>query len=581
VTAPGGTEAGAVDDVLVEPDTETAGTEAAPVAEHVEREAGAAGDGTGGSGGRTGADPLVHLTGTWRILIAVGAALAVATGIVLRFIVHSPLWLDEALTVNISKLPLHDLHAALKQDGAPPLYYVLLHFWMKVFGSSDGAVRSLSGVLSVATLPVAWVAARKYGGRTVAWVTLLLLASAPFAIFYGTEARMYALVMFLTACGFVALERALDKPRVGNLVAVGVVTAALLYSQYWAMYLVALVAIWVLRQAVRRVPPGQTPPPERANARWTLLALAAGGLAFVPWLPTFFFQSAHTGTPWAKPPNFSAVVSAVTGFTNNQASNSLARTNVGALLALIYFALGALGLFGLGRDRWHVTLDLRTRPQARSTAFVVVGTLALAVTGAIITTSAFSNRYAAVVFVPLLMLIALGSLTLIDVRIRTIVIAVAVVAGLIAGAQNIDTQRTQAQKVATMLAAHAKPGDVVAFCPDQLGPSVARLVPPGRYRMVAYPRSNGPEIVNWVDYRDAINASSPEAFARLIDSKARSGGHQIWLVWNPNYQEFGSRCQRIIHALELPPGAGAKDWVDSNSQKYYEPMQLTQFNPGS
>jgi mannosyltransferase len=154
-------------------------------------------------------EPVEELTGRWRTLAAIGIAVIVALGLVLRFWTRSALWLDEALTVDIARLPLHEIPGYLKRDGAPPLFYVLLHFWMKVFGTSDEAVRSLSGVLSVATLPIAWLAARRVGGRTTAWMTLVLLASAPFAIYYGTEARMYSLVMFLTACGILAIDRAL------------------------------------------------------------------------------------------------------------------------------------------------------------------------------------------------------------------------------------------------------------------------------------------------------------------------------------------------------------------------------------
>ena len=77
----------------------------------------------------------------------------------------------------------------------------------------------------------------------VAWTTLVLLASAPFAVYYSTEARMYGLVILLTACGFLALSRALEAPRPGNLIAVAVVTAALLYTQYWSLYLVGVVGV--------------------------------------------------------------------------------------------------------------------------------------------------------------------------------------------------------------------------------------------------------------------------------------------------------------------------------------------------
>ena len=59
-------------------------------------------------------------------------------------------------------------------------------------------MRSLSGVIAVSTLPVAWLCGKRLGGRAVAWTMLVLLASAPFAVYYATESRMYALVILLT-----------------------------------------------------------------------------------------------------------------------------------------------------------------------------------------------------------------------------------------------------------------------------------------------------------------------------------------------------------------------------------------------
>ena len=182
---------------------------------------------------------------------AVGVVLVVAVGLVLRFWTRSGLWLDEALTVDIARLPLHAIPEALKHDGAPPLYYYLLHFWIGLFGQSNDAVRALSGIIAVLTLPVAWLCGKRFGGRAVAWTTLVLLASAPFAVYYGTEARMYALVILLTGLGFLALQRAIEAPRPGNLIAVAVVAAALLYTQYWSLYLVGVTGLWLLVSIVR------------------------------------------------------------------------------------------------------------------------------------------------------------------------------------------------------------------------------------------------------------------------------------------------------------------------------------------
>ncbi len=514
------------------------------------------------------------LSGRTRVWAGVVVALVVAAGLLLRFWTRSGLWLDEALTVDLARLPLHEIPNALKHDGAPPLYYYLLHFWIVLFGQSNDAVRSLSGVIAVITLPVGWLCGKRFGGRAVAWTMLVLLASAPFAVYYATEARMYALVILLTGLGYLALRRAMERPRPGNLVAVAVVTAALLYAQYWSIYLVAVVGIWLVASIVRDRQKG------REGAPWAaLIAVAVGGLLFVPWLPTFFYQTKHTGTPWAAPPNFSAVINALTGFTDNQGSTLQTATNQGRLLAVIYFAMLALAVFGIGLSGRVIELDLRTRPRARGVVFVVVGTLFAAIAGGILTSSAFSARYAAVVFLPFLLLVALGTTTLLNPVGRVIVVGLAVVAGLFSSAQNVTTQRTQAGAVAAAINAQARPGDVIAFCPDQLGPSVYRQVQdPRRYEMITFPRRTGPQIVDWVDYAATVGAASPASFADYVTHKA--GDHRLWLVWQPNYQTYGIKCETIASDLitaATNTGGGGRNVVTNHPALYYEPMNLTEY----
>ena len=88
------------------------------------------------------------------------------------------------------------------------------------------------------------------------------------------------------------------------------------------------------------------------------------------------------------------MVSAVASFAGGS-------TSQGRALALLFFALAGLGLFGLATDRLHIDLDIRTRPRGRPLAVVVTGTLAAAIVGGFVTNSAFDARYASVVFIPL------------------------------------------------------------------------------------------------------------------------------------------------------------------------------------
>ena len=507
--------------------------------------------------------PLGHRL---RAAIVVGGVAVMVAALVLRFWTRSDLWLDEALTVNIARLPVHQIPSFLRRDGAPPLYYVILHFWMGWFGTSDVAVRSLSGVIGVATVPLAWVAGKRLGGRKVGWAAMLLVATSPFATRYDTEARMYSLVVLLTVLGFLALDRSLRRPRPGNLIGVGVVTGLLLYTHYWSLYLIATTMVWLAWQGWR----GRAE--WRSGARASFAAAVVGCLTFLPWLPTFVFQSKHTGTPWATPANFAAMVNAVSSFAGGS-------TSQGRALALMFFALAGLGLFGAAVDRRHIDVDIRTRPLGRPLAVAVLGTLAAAIAGGFLTNSAFDARYASVVFVPLILLVSIGLATFRDRRIRSIVLTLAVVAGLAGSITNITTNRTQAGQVASAIAHDGHPGDIVAYCPDQLGPAVDRLLPPGRYVQTTFPRDTGPTYVDWVDYAAASAAGSPLAFADHLESLAASPGRQIFLVWAAGYQTLGLKCEGIVQTLQADPRYRPQALVAANDVSFYQPMSLVRFIP--
>ena len=392
--------------------------------------------------------------------------LVVAAGVALRFLTSVDLWLDEALSVNIARLPLSDLRAALKIDGAPPLYYVLLHFWIDVFGTGDAAVRSLSGVISVATLPLAYLAGKRIGGRSVAWWSVLILAASPYAVRYGTETRMYALVMFLVLWGYLALRRALEVPKLTRLAVIAVVTALLVYSLYWSFYLIAVVGIGLL-VAWRR----GSPETRRAAPR-IILAMVVGGLTLIPWLSTLTFQLQHTGTPWGDPvtPWF-AFARALIGFVGGEEHSEA------FVLLIPMLVLPLLALFGVALDRRRIELDLDTRPAVR---FETVGAFAILLVGLTVSWiggTAFDARYAAVMFPILVLSAAYGLTAFADPRVRVGILVVVVGIGLAASARNVREERTQASQSADLIRGGRPSGRPRRLLPR---PGGARRQPPAR-----------------------------------------------------------------------------------------------------
>jgi mannosyltransferase len=481
-------------------------------------------------------------------------AVVVAIGVVLRFVTRSDMWLDEALTVNLARLPFSQLHAALKQDGAPPLYYVVLHGWMSVFGTTDIAVRSLAGLISVVTLPVMWCCGRRLGrpgppgpiaddppsARLVAWLTVLVTATSPFAIRYATENRMYSLVIFEVALGYLVLRRAFERPSFGRWAAVTLVAAAMLYTQYWTIYLLVVVGVATLYLAVRGTTAAQ-----RHAARGAVLALVVAAITFAPWLPTFLYQQSHTGTPWGDgQPPFLAFRTALDQFANGT-SLFHAQANV---LVFVLVVLCCFGAFGRAAGRTRVDIELRTWPTVRWEFLTFITALAFSLTVAWIGNSAFDGRYASIVFPLFVLVVAVGFLSFGSRPLLFGALALVVGFGFAGAARNITDQRTQAAQAADVLHAEAKPGDVVVYCPDQLAPAVNRLLDHAAVKQITYPSFDGPSLVDWVDYRDKIARSDPTRFAQRV-ADATGAGSSVWLVFNGGYQEFEERCGQLYNAL--------------------------------
>jgi mannosyltransferase len=467
------------------------------------------------------------------VMLKLAVAVVVAIGIAFCFVTKSDLWLDEALTVNIARLPLDRIPDWLRHDGAPPLYYVLLHYWMRVFGTSDLAVRSLSGIFAVASLPLAWLCARRIGGRATAWIAVVVVSANAYSISYATSARMYSLEIFLVFAGILTVWRAFERPSLQRVALLGLLAAILVYTQYWGFYVAAAVGLFLLATLVRS-------PEHRDAAVRMLVALGVGVATFVPWIPTFLYQAKHTGTPWGKP----ILPPAPIGLTFQDFSGGA--HHEGWLLLLLFIVLAFLGLFGAAIDERHIDVDLHARPEIRLEAAVGASALVIGTSAAWLGRTAFQSRYSSVVFPFFVLVVARGVTCFAERRLRVAIVAIIVVLGFVGGVRNVMTNRTSAGKVVAILRSDAQQRDVVLSCPDQIGPAVHRLAPRGLDE-VTYPRLLRPALVDWVDYEEVLSRSDPAVVARKV--LARAGAHTIWYVSAPGYQTHVATCDAVTVAL--------------------------------
>lgn len=217
--------------------------------------------------------------------ILLAGIFAIAIGLRLVNLNGRPLWYDEAFAVLYAEKPFATmLHGTLTPvhgvaaDVHPLLYYTLLHGWMQLFGQSPMAVRALSTLLGIATVAMAYWLGRLLHGQRSGLGAALVVACAPFAIYYSQETRMYALLGLAALALTYFFARAWMRGGWLNWVAVGLCGALVLYAHNLGFAFILGLDAWVVWEWFR---------PNGVRWRYGLPLVLAHLLMlalFAPWL---------------------------------------------------------------------------------------------------------------------------------------------------------------------------------------------------------------------------------------------------------------------------------------------------------
>ena len=124
-------------------------------------------------------------------------------GLELRVAISNcPMWYDEghSILVAVQQFPFGiDNFLFTKDFQHTPFYFYFLHFWLKIFGTSEILLRFSSVIFGVATIPLTYIVAKKLykNDKIVGIISAILVAVSPLMIYYSIEVRMYMMVTFL------------------------------------------------------------------------------------------------------------------------------------------------------------------------------------------------------------------------------------------------------------------------------------------------------------------------------------------------------------------------------------------------
>jgi mannosyltransferase len=182
---------------------------------------------------------------------------AIAAGARLALLDHQSLWFDEVVSATLAKQPFGGmLHDVARAESTPPLYYVVLWGWVRLFGSTALALRSLSVCFGVLTVLVVYAAARLRFSRRAAFIAGALTATHPMLIWYSQETRAYSLVVFFVASSLYFFLRAREDVSPRNLAGWSIAASLGIATHYFAAFVVfpeAALLIYIHRSRILRL----------------------------------------------------------------------------------------------------------------------------------------------------------------------------------------------------------------------------------------------------------------------------------------------------------------------------------------
>jgi uncharacterized membrane protein len=199
-------------------------------------------------------------------------------------------WVDEILTAGRAEKPAWQLFQNLRRNNNLPAYFLLTQPLVKAAGTSEWTLRLPSALLGAGAALALWAAARRiWGGSGVLAAPFMAAAFAalsPFQVYYGQEARAYAMLALLTCVYLDALYALLFSRREGRgaaaallaVVSVLGVHTHFLFSLFFLCGFLAAAAAFLL-------------PPWRRHVRREALRpwLLASSLSLVLFLPWYFY----------------------------------------------------------------------------------------------------------------------------------------------------------------------------------------------------------------------------------------------------------------------------------------------------
>jgi mannosyltransferase len=249
------------------------------------------------------------------------------------------LYLDEASSLFRAQQPLRNIIEIYKSNQNPPGYFILLHFWILLFGVQAFAAKFLSVLFSSLTASLLFLFLQKKINLQTALLASVFFLFSFVQLFYSHEARAFALLGFLIMLSLYVFFAMLKNPSYAHAVLWALVNAYMLFCHYMSVF-VPLIQMFFFLIFFRKY---------RNVLIYIFLAYALLLLIFLPWLGYIFHNMPVRGEYWLPSPNLNTLFVVFKQLSGN--GFLFFAGNILILLSLLSLFVHKLHLFSSSFDK--------------------------------------------------------------------------------------------------------------------------------------------------------------------------------------------------------------------------------------
>jgi mannosyltransferase len=473
-----------------------------------------------------------------RTLLIAGAISALALALRLWGIGRESIWEDEAYTWKVAQLPVSTILSLPEQT--PPLYNLLMHFWVQLAGTSPTALRIPSALLGSATVGVVFLLGRRLLGEAGGLAAASLAALSPIDVAFSQTARTYALFSFATALSYLMLVRALETPSRRRFAGYAAATALMLYSHVYGIFFLGAQAVFVVWRLRR--------PADRARLKAWMLGAALAVAAFAPW-SLILVQRAHEVAQqfWITRPSWGTAPWTVESFASNGEGWRIA--GVVDVLALAFIALALYGSGLLGRRRGEAEPARLGRPSSVERSWMLGLALLIPIVVPVVLSWVaapfFVHYYALPGALALVLLAAAGIAAIPRQAVATASLTgLLLLSGVALAHQEATPRNDDWRDAVAFVDAHASGGELVVMHEGLCVPgSLLDLQCPWEYYTN---RTDLAPIAFLPDYHKTSAADMP-AFDQLVGNRT-----SVWVMYRPASDPDGVLGLHLRQSFGLP-----------------------------